>query len=116
MNDVNPYWKQLEVDLRDESGIIVPKGENEAAYFERLRSSIREHATFPEWVSATVVEPGFPHRELSSKVSGYLLARSEGYWLVLEPEEREYYCFWGNEINSLGAYGVCGNPLYCWWD
>ncbi len=115
MNDVNPYWKQLEVDLYDESGIIVPKGEEETVYFERLRSSIREHATSPEWISATVVEPGFSHRELGSKVSGHLLAKSEGYWLVFDPEEREYYCFWGNDSNNLGAHGVCGNPLYCWW-
>ena len=116
MIEVNPYWAQLEVDLADTSGIIVPKDEDEAAYFERLRMGIRQHATAADRVSATVVEPGFRHRELGTKISGFLLAMSEGYWLVFEPDEREYYCFWGCDRNNLGAYGVCGNPLYCWWD
>jgi hypothetical protein len=116
MMQSNPYWAQLEVDLADTSGIIVPKGEYETAYFERLRSIIRQHATGPEWITATVVEPGFRHRELGSKISGFLLAMTEGYWLVFEPDEREYYCFWGVDPNNLGAFGVCGNPLYCWWN
>ncbi|MGP8441358.1 hypothetical protein ACT2E5_04325 [Burkholderia vietnamiensis] len=113
---LNPYWARLEIDLGDTSGIIVPNGRNEAEYFEGLRASIRRHATAAEWVSATVVAPGFKHRELGSKVAGYLLARDAGYWLVFEPEEGEYYCFWGTDPDDLGAYGVCGNPLYCWWE
>jgi hypothetical protein len=111
---LNPYWARLEIDLADTSGIIVPKGRDEAEYFDGLRSHIRIHATGAEWVSATVVAPGFKHRKLGSKVAGYLLARNEGYWLVFEPEEGEYYCFWGTDPGDLGAYGVCGNPLYCW--
>ena len=75
----NPYFSQLEVDLADTSGIIVPKGKDEAVYFERLRTSIRQHATSPDWVTATVVKPGFRHRELGSKISGFLLATVEGY-------------------------------------
>ncbi|WP_156954583.1 hypothetical protein [Paraburkholderia acidipaludis] len=113
---MNPYWAQLERDLVDTSGIIVPKGRDAAEYYEYLRSTIRAHATTAERVFATVVEPGFKHRELGSKISGYLLAESHGYWLVFEPEEGEYYCFWGTDPDNLGAYGVCGNPLYCWWD
>jgi hypothetical protein len=116
MNEVNPYWENLEAALSDTSGIIVPRGKDEARYFESLRSSIRSHATAAEKVSATVVEPGFRHRQLGSRITGYLLARSGGYWLVFEPDEGEYYCFWGPDADSLGAYGVCGNPLYCWWD
>ncbi len=112
----NPYWAKLEIDLADTSGIIVPKGEDEAEYYEKLRSSVREHATGPEPVSATVVEPGFLHRPLGSTVRGYLLAKSDGYWLVFEPDENEYYCFWGTDPTNLGVHGVCGNPLYCWWD
>ena len=116
MNHTHPYWPKLEAALSDTSGIIVPQGEDEGAYFERLRSSIREHATGAEMVSATVMAPGFAHRELGSRISGWLLARSEGYWLVYEPDEDQYYCFWGADADSLGAHGVCGNPLYCWWD
>ena len=74
MIEANPYWTQLEVDLADTSGIIVPKGEDEAAYFERLRMGIRQHATAADRVSATVVEPGFRHRELGTKISGLILA------------------------------------------
>lgn len=48
MKQSNPYWSQLEVDLSDTSGIIVPKGEDEAVYFERLRAGIRQHATAPD--------------------------------------------------------------------
>lgn len=112
----NPYWPRLEADLADTSGIIVPKGEVEEKYFEKLRSSIREHAMGPDLVSAIVVKPGFKNRPLGSTVSGYLLAKVEGYWLVFEPDEQQYYCFWGTDPANLGAYGVCGNPLYCWWD
>ena len=94
----------------------MPKEEDEVTYFERLRTIIRQHATEPDWITATVVEPGFLHRELGSKISGFLLAMNEGYWLVFEPDEREYYCFLGVDRNNLGAHGVCGNPLYCWWE
>jgi hypothetical protein len=114
MRTDNPYWLRLEADLADTSGIIVPRGEVEAVYFEKLRASVRAHATAPDLVSATVVEPGFKHRPLGSTVRGYLLAKTEGYWLVFEPDEGEYYCFWGTDPANLGAFGVCGNPLYCW--
>lgn len=116
MNYAHPYWEKLESDLLDTSGIIVPKGEDEEAYFERLRENIRSHATEPLLISAKVVEPGFKHRALGSVVTGYLLAQTQGYWLIVEPDEGQYYCFWGTESDNLGAYGVCGNPLYCWWD
>lgn len=112
---LNPYWTQLEIDLADTSGIIVPKGEDEAAYFDEIRSDIKMHATTADLVAATVVEPGFKNRDIGSKISGYLLARNDGYWLIYVPEENEYYCFWGTASDNLGAHGVYGNPLYCWW-
>lgn len=112
----NPFWPQLEIDLADTSGIIVPKGRVEAEYFEELRASVRKYAAAVEWVSAKVEEPGFSNKELGSTVAGHLLATTRGYWLIYEPNERTYYCFWGTDRSQLGAYGVCGNPLYCWWD
>jgi hypothetical protein len=112
----NPYWPQLEVDLSDTSGIIPPKGEDEAAYFEQLRNQIRQHATAPDWISATVMEPEFLDRKLGSKIAGFLLARSRGLWLVYVPEDCAYYCFWGTDQNNLGAHRESGNPLFCWWD
>lgn len=112
----NPYWPQLETDLADTSGIIVPKERVDTEYFESLRASIRENARPVELLSASVEEPGFRHRALGSTVSGYLLASTGWYWLVFEPQEKQYYCFWGSDRNNLGAFGVCGNPLYCWWE
>jgi hypothetical protein len=116
---INPYWEKLELAMRGEPPVIVPKGLDGEAYFESLRSSIRENATGAIWVTATVMEPGFPDKALGSTISGYLLAKNSGdvgYWLVYEPDEDEYYCFWGSDENNLGAYGVSGNPIYCWWD
>lgn len=111
----NTYWERLEVDLLDTSGNIVPKDEDEVAFYEGLRASLRESATEPEWISATVVEPGFQHLEIGSKISGHLLARANGYWLVFDPIDSAYYCFWGTTRDKLGAHGISGNPLYCWW-
>ncbi|GAA5185383.1 hypothetical protein GCM10025771_41190 [Niveibacterium umoris] len=116
MHHNNPYWRQLEIDLTDVSGVIVPKGNDEAEYFESLRASIRENAKPAEVISAIVEEPGFLNRALGSTVTGYLLASSDGYWLVFEPNEKQYYCFWGSDRDKLGAFGVCGTPLYCWWE
>lgn len=117
----NPYWEILELAMLDTPPVIVPKGVEDEAYFDMLRASIREHAAPAELVSAKVKEPGFKHRPLESTVTGYLLAKNVasgavGYWLVYVPQENEYYCFWGPDKESLGAYGVCGNPIYCWWD
>lgn len=108
--------ERLESALAETSGIIVPKGRSDEEYFEGLRQSIRASLTAPEWITATVEEPGFNHRNLGDKVTGILLAASEGYWLVYEPNEGQYYCFWGKSKEDLGAFGVCGNPLYCWWE
>lgn len=116
MNFPTDLRQRLESALADTSGIIVPKGRREEEYFEGLRQSIKNSLAEPEWVTATVEEPGFAHRNLGDKVTGILLAASEGYWLVFEPNEEQYYCFWGKSKEDLGAFGVCGNPLYCWWE
>ena len=101
--------------------VIVPRGLDAQVYFEQLRASIRECATEAKRVSAVVVEPGFRHRPLGSTITGHLLASSAeagrvGYWLVYEEDEDQYYCFWGSDVSSLGAHGVAGNPIYCWWE
>ena len=116
---LNPYWEQLEVSMEGNPPVIVPNGRDEKEYFEGLRASIRECATPVIQVTATVMEPGFEGKELGSAITGYLLAKSldpVGYWLVYQPYENEYYCFWGPDESQLGAYGVSGNPIYCWWD
>jgi hypothetical protein len=116
---LNPYWEKLELAMQANPPVIVPKGRSKQEYFESLRIQIRECATPSVLVTATVMEPGFPNKELGSTITGYLLAKSiesVGYWLVYQPDEDEYYCFWGPDEHNLGAYGVCGNPIYCWWD
>lgn len=116
MNFPDDLQNRLESALADTSGIIVPKGRNEDEYFEGLRNSVRAAVTSPEWLTATVEEPGFRDRKIGDKVTGVLVAATEGYWLVYEPSEDQYYCFWGESRENLGAFGVCGNPLYCWWE
>lgn len=116
MNFPSDLREHLEAAMTDTSGIIVPKGKDEEAYFEHLRDSIRASFTEPEWITATVEEPGFVNRNIGEKVSGILVAATDWYWLVYEPNEDQYYCFWGTSKDNLGAFGVCGNPLYCWWE
>jgi len=113
---MNPYWERLGAALTDTSGIIVPEGKDEPAYFEDLRTHLRQCAASPELISAVVEEPGFVGRKIGDSFSGYLLATADYHWLVFEPIEEQFYCFWGANTNALGAYGVCGNPLYCWWE
>lgn len=117
----NPYWPRLEQAMTDDPPVIVPRGRDAQAYFEELRLSIRECATEAIRVTAVVVEPGFKNKALGSTITAHLLASSGqagqvGYWLVYEENEDEYYCFWGPDVDNLGAHGVAGNPIYCWWD
>lgn len=119
IRQLNPYWEKLEIAMKGDPPVIVPKGRDEQEYFEGLRASIRECATPAVQVTATVMEPGFESKELGTTITGYLLAKNLGqigYWLVYQPDEDEYYCFWGSDESKLGAYGVAGNPIYCWWD
>lgn len=58
--------------------------------------------------------PGFPRTAVGSSISGQCVAHNAGYWLVYQPEQDRFYCFWGTDRNNLGAHGVFGSPLYCW--
>lgn len=120
-SQLNPYWSTPEVAMKGNPLGIVPEGRDEQEYFEELRARIRECATPTIQLSARVMAPGFQDRETGSRITGHLLAKSveEGqveYWLVYQPGEDEYYRFWGPNERQLGAYGVAGNPIYCWWD
>jgi hypothetical protein len=103
---LNPYWEKLEIAMESDPPVIVPKGRDEKEYFEGLRASIRECATPAIQVTAAVMEPGFEGKELGSAIAGYLLAKSldpVGYWLVYQPDENDYSCFWGLDESHLGA-------------
>ena len=109
----NPH-QILEDALGDTTGVYVVAGEDVEAYYAHLRASIKASFINPLCVLATIMEPGFPNRATGSVISGICLAHNAGYWLVYEPEERQFYCFWGSSPESLGAHGVYGSPLYCW--
>ncbi len=79
-----------------------------------VEASIRTHLCEPVWLTATVEEPGFPFAAVGEVLAGYCIAQTQGYWLVYQPEEQRFLCFWGTAPENLGAHGVFGNPLYCW--
>jgi hypothetical protein len=106
--------KKLEAALSDTGGVYVNSGVDPAEYFERLAASIRKHQCDPFLVSAVVQEPGFPDAAVGSNISGQCVAHSSGYWLVYQPQQDRFYCFWGQDPSNLGAHGVIGSPLYCW--
>jgi hypothetical protein len=105
---------KLEQGLADTSGVYVNPGVDAQSYFSDLASDIREHECEPFALSATVMSPGFPDAEVGSVVSGLCVAHRAGYWLVYQPEEERFCCFWGADQGNLGARGVFGSPLYCW--
>ena len=110
----NSLHSILEAHLGDTSGVYVNQGVNETDYYLGLAASIREHLCEPFQVSAKVMPPGFPDREVGDVVTGFCLARHAGYWLVFSPAQARFYCFWGTDAANLGAHGVYGSPLYCW--
>jgi len=111
----NELLAKLEASLADTSDVYVNAGVDAASYFEDLANDIRAHMCEPFEVTATVQPPGFPDAEVGSTICGLCLAHTEaGYWLVYQPTQGRYYCFWGSSSTQLGAHGVFGSPLYCW--
>lgn len=113
MPNVSPIEK-LETALGDTSDVYVNAGIDEHVYFAELADDIRRHACQPFEVSAVVMPPGFPDASVGSIISGQCVAHNAGYWLVYQPEQDRFYCFWGTDPSHLGAHGVFGSPLYCW--
>lgn len=113
MND-SPLTK-LEAALADASGVYINDGVDSQAYLSGLAADIRAHICTPFPLTATVMPPGFPDASVGSVISGQCVAHNaSGYWLVYEPEQDRFYCFWGTDSDNLGAHGVFGSPLYCW--
>lgn len=114
MSNISPI-ERLEAALSDTSDVYVNEGVDETSYFADLREDIRRHiASHPFEVSAEVMPPGFDDAEIGSIVSGLCVACDSGYWLVYQPEQDRFYCFWGEDAAHLGARGVSGSPLRCW--
>lgn len=111
----NEFLARLESALGDTSGVYVNAGVDVATHFQELANDIRAHICEPFAVTATVEPPGFPDAAVGATLSGLCVAHSEtGYWLVYQPAQDRFYCFWGASAGQLGAHGVYGSPLYCW--
>jgi hypothetical protein len=111
----NKLFAKLEASLSETSDVYVNAGVDAAAYFKELANGIRAHMCEPFEVSATVQPPGFPDAAVGSTITGLCLAhRDSGYWLVYQPAQDRFCCFWGASASHLGAHGVYGSPLYCW--
>ena len=113
MSTPSPLEK-LEAAFSDTRGVYVNHGVDEKTYFADLVSDIRSHISVPFEINAQVTPPGFPDREIGSMVSGICVAHSAGYWLVYQPEQDTFYCFWGTNPAELQAPGIFGSALYCW--
>jgi len=114
MRHSHPLLIKVEASLSDTSDVYVSADMSAETYFAELASSIRNHLCEPFEVSAMVMPPGFPEMPPGAVVSGQCVAHRPGYWLVYQPEQDRFYCFWGESPRALGAHGVFGSPLYCW--
>jgi hypothetical protein len=114
VHESNPLLTKLEAALSDTSDVFVAPGADVQSYFSGLVDSIRRNICEPFSVSAKVMPPGFPDSAQDSIISGQCLAHNDGYWLVYQPEQDRFYCFWGDNPSNLGAHGVFGSPLCCW--
>jgi hypothetical protein len=100
----------LEEALEEPGGRIVPPNTDAVAAEQHLLARLCE----PFEVSAKVMPPAFPFSKAGDSLLGFCIAHDEGYWLVYQPDERRFLCFWGESKHALGAHGVFGGPLYCW--
>jgi hypothetical protein len=105
----------LEARLSDSAGVYVNAGIDASRYYADLAADIRRNRHEPFSVSAVVMPPGFSGANIGDLITGQCVAHSAvGYWLVYQPEQDTFYCFWGTDQSNLGARGVSGEPMYCW--
>ena len=105
---------KLEEAIPASDDVYVNANVDEPSYLASLAADLRSHTCEPFLVTARVMEPGFPWLAVGERISGYCIARNKGYWLVYQPAEERFLCFWGTSTEHLGAHGVFGSPLYCW--
>ena len=106
--------EKLESSLLGWEGVRVDRGEDEEQYISNLRDDIRRHKCDPFSISAVVMPPGFSDMPVGTVVTAECVAYNDGYWLVYQPEQDTFYCFWGSDLKALGAHGIRGGALYCW--
>jgi hypothetical protein len=101
--------------LQDAKDVYLAAGADLKEYSASIEEDIRANLCEPFGIFAEVSAPGFPFAPVGTHVSGMCIAHSSsGYWLVFQPEEERFLCFWGEDQAHLSAPGVYGSPLYCW--
>lgn len=110
----NQLRKILEESFNDTEMVFTSHVSDPDEYIKNAIKSIRDSACDPFVVKAFVKDPGFEGKSIGDAVQGYCVAKSRGYWLVYQPEDEVFYCFWGESEENLGAHGVIGGALECW--
>jgi hypothetical protein len=105
---------RLDAQISDVSDVYVGAGQDAESYIAGLEQALREAVCAPFLVTAKVDEPGFPDANVGDTITGQCVAHSEGYWLIYQSEKDRFMCFWGADVDSLGAPGIFGSPLGCW--
>ena len=105
---------RLKARMSDISDVYVSPSWNAESYIAGLENEVREAICAPFPVHAKVEEPGFPDAKVGDTITGQCVAHSDGYWLVYQSDRDEFLCFWGPDVDNLGAPGISGSPLYCW--
>jgi hypothetical protein len=104
----------LEESFKDTEMVFSGHVTDRDEYIKNAIKSIRESKCDPYLLKAVVKKPGFEGKNIGDTIQGYCVAKSEGYWLVYQTEDKVFYCFWGTSEENLGAHGVVGSALECW--
>ena len=105
---------KVEEGISSPVDVYVGQNEDRASQLGTLATDLRNNLCDPFLVEAQVMPPGFPFASVGQLLKGYCVAHRKGYWLVYQPAEDRFLCFWGQSTAHLGAHGVFGSPLYCW--
>lgn len=106
--------ERFNAQMSDTSDVYVGAGWDAESYLAGLEIGLRDAVCLPFAVSAIVDEPGFPDTNVGDKIAGQCVAHADGYWLIYQPEKDRFLCFWGTDVENLGAPGIFGSPLGCW--
>lgn len=105
---------RLEAQISDIADVYVGEKWDAASYIAGLERALRQAVCTPFVVTAKVGESGFPGLNIGDTITGQCVAHAHGYWLVYQPEQDRFLCFWGADVDNLWAPGIFGSPLGCW--
>jgi len=105
---------RLDAQMSDVGDVYVGVGQDAESYIAALERGLREAVCTPFLVTAKVDKPGIPDANVGDTITGQCVAYSKGYWLIYQSENDRFMCFWGTDVDNLGAPGIFGSPLGCW--